>query len=316
MRGQSLCSLALLVAAGCATDPAPPAAAAPGVDASAGSGGSAGSAGSGGSSATDAGSDSSGATGGSAGSGGVGGTGGSSLLDASDGSSAPVPGDLIDLSNWKLTLPVGDNGVPAEIVQPQLATFSLNPYFVVNVARDGVVFRAHAGGVTTPGSDYPRSELREMKNLGADEAAWSTFNGVHTLTATVTITHLPIAKPHVVAAQIHDASDDVIMVRLEGEHLFVEGGGQELGDLDPAYRLGTPFTLSIRAAGGRIAVFYDDTGIPKVDIDSVTDGCYFKIGAYTQSNPSRGDAPDAYGEVVVRDLTLTHYDVTGGVQVD
>ena len=145
-----------------------------------------------------------------------------------------------------------------------------------------------------------------MTNAGADHAAWSTTSGVHTMTVTQAITHLPVVKPHVVAGQIHDASDDLVMIRLEGTHLFVEGGGEELGDLDSSYQLGTRFTVRIRAANGRVGIYYQDLTTPKVDVSRDATGCYFKAGAYTQSNPSRGDAPTAYGEVVIYALSVTH----------
>lgn len=41
-------------------------------------------------------------------------------------------------------------------------------------------------------------------------------------------------------------------------------------------------------------------------VDRAVDGCYFKAGVYTQSNPDQGDAADAYGEVVIRDLVVSH----------
>jgi poly(beta-D-mannuronate) lyase len=216
------------------------------------------------------------------------------------------PADLLDLSTWKLTLPTGEEGSPTEILQPELDAFELEPYFHLDAARDGVVFRAHAGGVTTGNSSYPRCELREMAGDGSEMAAWSTTEGVHAMTIAQQITHLPEVKPHVVAGQVHDAEDDVVMIRLEGQNLFVEGGGEDLGTLDAAYAPGTRFTVKIEAAGGRIRVYYEDLVTPAVDIERDTEGCYFKAGAYTQSNPERGDDPDAYGEVVIHDLSVTH----------
>jgi hypothetical protein len=225
---------------------------------------------------------------------------------ASDKSGPTYPADLLDLTNWKLTLPVGSAGSPTEIRQPELRTFSMSPYFVLDATGTGVVFQAHAGGVTTSNSGYPRSELREMTAGGGQNAAWSTTSGTHTMTITETITHLPVVKPHVVAGQIHDASDDVVMIRLEGTNLFVEGDGNELGVLNASYTLGTRFTVRLVAAGGRIRVYYEDLATPKVDIASDNTDCYFKAGSYTQSNPAQGDAPTAYGEVLIHALTVTH----------
>src|SRR5689334_2747063 len=132
---------------------------------------------------------------------------------------AQVPGQLLDLTNWKLTLPTGREGKPEEIEEPALSSFT-NNFFRLNDGRDGVVFTANAGGVTTSGSSYPRSELREMS--GPELASWSNTTGTHTLRLREAVTQLPKVKPHVVAAQIHDAEDDVIEVRVEGEHLLVE----------------------------------------------------------------------------------------------
>ena len=300
---------AFALAIGCSEDPAreqaPPL---PKPDAA--SGGVAGAAGGSGGGPGFGGAAASGGSSGSAGSAGTAGTAGAAAApDASGGSSggaAMVPADVLDLANWKLTLPVGQGSSPIEVTQPELRRFSQSPYFVLNGARDGVVFHAHAGGVTTSNSGYPRSELREMTNRGADNAAWSTTSGVHTMTVTQAITHLPVAKPHVVAGQIHDASDDLVMIRLEGTHLFVEGGGDELGDLDASYQLGARFTIRVRAAGGMVSIYYQDLTAPKVTVAREATGCYFKAGAYTQSNPSRGDEPTAYGEVAIYALSVTH----------
>ncbi len=150
---------------------------------------------------------------------------------------AAIPADILDLSCWKLTLPVdtGRAGNPDEILQPELGRFELAPCFTLNAARDGVVFRAPCGGAATKGSRYPRAELRETAPGGEKPAAWSTTAGRHELVIRQAITRQPKAKPHVVAGQVHDAKDDLVMIRLEGKKLFVESGGKELGVLDPAY---------------------------------------------------------------------------------
>ncbi|MDX2056035.1 MAG: polysaccharide lyase family 7 protein [Polyangiaceae bacterium] len=232
------------------------------------------------------------------------GTGGSFSVDA-----PRFPSELLDLSNWKITLPVAadDNASkPLEIKQPELATYSIEPHFHLNPARNGVIFRAHAGGTTTSNSGYPRSELREMANAGTSNASWSTSSGTHTLLVREAFMHLPEVKPHAVGAQIHDANDDIIMVRLEGARLFVEGGGAELGLLNSNYVLGTAFDVKLEASGGEIRVFYEDMSTPKVTLQKNASGCYFKAGVYTQSNVARGDLPEAYGEVVIYGLSLLH----------
>ncbi|HZF48338.1 MAG TPA: polysaccharide lyase family 7 protein [Polyangiaceae bacterium] len=267
--------------------------------------------GSGGSSGGGVTSSTSGVGGASTGSGGAGsGTGGASTSSGAGGGgqAASLPAELLDLANWKLTLPISAPGEssPLEIKQPDLATYSNDPYFHLNASKDGVLFQAHAGGATTSNSGYPRSELREMANQGKDQASWSTTSGTHTMVVKEAITHLPVVKPHVVAGQIHDASDDVVMIRLEDKYLFVEGGGDDLGELDPSYALGTPFTIKMVAEEGVIQVYYNDMNTPKVAVPRDASGCYFKAGVYTQSNPEKGDEPTAYGEVIIYDLSVTH----------
>ena len=123
---------------------------------------------------------------------------------------ASVPGKVLDLDDWKITLPIGPQDDATEVEQPDLASFVKRPFFRVNRDGTGVVFRAPAGGATTSGSDYPRSELREMTAGGTQEASWSNASGKHVMTITQAITDAPKVKSHVVAGQIHDAEDDVV----------------------------------------------------------------------------------------------------------
>ena len=229
------------------------------------------------------------------------------VLDLGDPTDARTPGEFLDLRRWHLTLPIGDAGDPRVIEPPDLDEFTLDPYFRLNNTGNAVLFRAHAGGVTTGGSDYPRSELRELTQSG-DKAAWSTTSGTHLMTITQAILHLPTEKPEVVAGQIHDQSDDVVMIRLEASMLFVEGDGDNLGTLDADYRLGTLFTVKLEAAAGRIRVYYNDMSEPRVDVERSANDCYFKAGVYTQSNTDRGDSSDAYGEVLMTRLSVEHRD--------
>jgi hypothetical protein len=139
---------------------------------------------------------------------------------------------------------------------------------------------------------------------GRRKAAWSSTSGRHVMSITQAITATPRAKPHVVAGQIHDAEDDIVMIRLEGRRLFVESDGQDVGLLDPNYRLGTRFTVSIAATSAGIRIRYNQASV--VDVRKAGRGWYFKAGCYVQSNPERGDRPTAFGEVVIYALTLRH----------
>jgi len=212
----------------------------------------------------------------------------------------------IDLTNWKLTLPVNTDhpGNPDEILQPELAQFE-HPDFFRRRNQDGVLaFIAPCGGVPTSTSGYPRSELREMTANGLDLAAWSTTNGTHSMEIVESITHLPDVKRHVVAAQIHDDSDDVLTVRLENQKLFFDENGHNGPVLTTQYHLGDVFTVRFTARNGGIDCFYNGSYIYTYHVNAA--GCYFKAGCYTQSNVKKGDAPEAYAEVLLFGLSVTH----------
>ena len=217
-----------------------------------------------------------------------------------------LPSDILNLTNWKLTLPVDTShaGSPDEYKQPELDGYQDANYFHVNSAKDGVVFKAHCGGYTTSGSGYPRSELREMTSNGSANASWSTTSGTHTMEIRQMVTHLPVAKPHVVVGQIHDANDDVIVFRLEGTKLFVDQNGVNGPVLTSNYQLGTVFTVKFVAKNGGVECYYNGQYIYTYQVS--TSGCYFKAGCYTQSNTSKGDAASAYGEVVIYNVTVSH----------
>jgi len=209
----------------------------------------------------------------------------------------PRPSALLDLVPWKISLPKGTD--TTQVSQPELASLSDTSFRVVTAVQ----FTVPVDGSVQPGSTYPRSELREMKR-GGGEAAWSTTSGTHTMEIVQRITHLPRVKAQLVAGQIHDASEYVLLVRLDGSNLHVVYQDQTVGVLDPDYQLGTTFTVRIVAGGGFIDVYHDN--VRKAHVADRRTGCYFKAGCYLQTNTSRGDAPDDYGQVEIFDLRLVH----------
>lgn len=220
---------------------------------------------------------------------------------------AEPPARLLDLSCWKLTLPVSTTTpeAPGEIGQPELDSFQDAKHFFVNTTGTAVVFRAPCGGITTKGSGYPRCELREMSEHGNARAAWTTDDAtIHAMTARLAVTNTPPIKKHVVCAQIHDENNDLLMIRLEGRKLLIQRHGQESVVLTSDYTLGTPFDLKIQATNGHVRVWYN--GVLSLDWSVSKSGCYFKAGCYTQSNRDRGDAPESYGEVIVYRLAIDH----------
>jgi Alginate lyase len=86
----------------------------------------------------------------------------------------------------------GEDAISGPLETGLRATTYNSAHFALTDAGDRVVFTAPVDGTTTKNSRYARSELREMN--GAQEAAWSTTSGVHTLVVTQAVTRLPEAK--------------------------------------------------------------------------------------------------------------------------
>lgn len=203
------------------------------------------------------------------------------------------------LRGWTLMLPTGAQGDPDNIYPTQAIPG------VFYVADGAVRYRAPTTGVHSPNSHYPRAESREMRAAKWDEAAWSNRSGRHVLTVDEAFIELPAAKPHVVGVQIHDASDDVIQVRLEGTELAVHyHDGNDKLLLTPSYALGTRFSVQIVAADSVVKVIYN--GADKGNLPLAGGGWYWKVGAYVQSNPDKGDGPGNFGEVAVYSISSTH----------
>jgi hypothetical protein len=213
--------------------------------------------------------------------------------------------EIIDLRRWKLTLPAGDSESLTEILPSALRTVT-STFFAPTERCDGVAFRAPVTGSTTKGSNYPRSELRE---LGADgsPAAWSSSAGTHSIAVMEAFTALPKGKPELVGLQIHDAADDVSVFRLEGNKLYVTSGDDPHHQLiDPDYRLGTVFTAAYLVTNNTIWAYYNGRAVAR--LPGRLSGAYFKAGAYTQANCSNSSPCQAsnYGETVIHALRVQH----------
>eukprot|EP01119_Soliformovum_irregulare_P002678 TRINITY_DN12936_c0_g1_i1.p1 TRINITY_DN12936_c0_g1~~TRINITY_DN12936_c0_g1_i1.p1 ORF type:complete len:225 (+),score=28.23 TRINITY_DN12936_c0_g1_i1:115-789(+) len=206
---------------------------------------------------------------------------------------AVYPAQLLDLSQWKLQLPVGPQDHPEEIEQPRLNTFVLEPYFY---AEDGhVVFAAWVNGSHTGGSHYPRTELSQSGVL------WSNTDGSHSMTVEETVVHLPDKRPEVVTAQILSQHGPKMQIRLNNNSLLIQHATREILQAD--YVLGTRYRIDIVAEQSRIRVYYNN--VLKASWEETCTDCYFKAGCYTQSNLSF-DPPSAYGQTIIYSLTTKH----------
>ncbi|MDZ8134794.1 MAG: polysaccharide lyase family 7 protein [Nostoc sp. DedQUE04] len=220
---------------------------------------------------------------------------------------AQYPADVLDLSKWKITLPISLNSPPnsnkaTEIKQPQLKTYSNSEYFRLNAAKNGVLLKAIAGGArTSTNTAYARSELREMQGDGTESAAWNCKNIDRGMYLEQTLLHTTTKKPEATIAQIHDSENDLMMVKYFGPSFA--NGSTDIGKLearfnndtttkllDSTYKIGDPMTIDIAVtSGGNVNVTYKNlrSGVTSstgtVKLTGIIGSCYFKAGIYIQA---------------------------------
>lgn len=116
----------------------------------------------------------------------------------------------IDLSNWKVTLPVPrEDGKPLEVEPPEILDYATNEKlipFMYNDSTDGsLVFYTYPGSTTT-NSSYSRTELREQMVPGSNSTNW-TFEEGGLMRGTLSVPEISKddnGKPHrAMIMQIH-----------------------------------------------------------------------------------------------------------------
>jgi hypothetical protein len=90
----------------------------------------------------------------------------------------------IDLSHWKVTLPVNnDKGKPYEISPPEIHDFALidvaKPFMYIDSLKGAIVFHAMPTSSKTKNTKYTRSELREQMVPGDNNVNWKFSDGAY-----------------------------------------------------------------------------------------------------------------------------------------
>lgn len=90
----------------------------------------------------------------------------------------------IDLSHWKVTLPVAnEKGKPIEISPPEISDFAnievAKPYMYIDSTRGAIVFHAMPTNSKTRNTKYTRSELREQMEPGNNNKNWTFADGAY-----------------------------------------------------------------------------------------------------------------------------------------
>jgi hypothetical protein len=206
-----------------------------------------------------------------------------------------APGGNFDLSGWALQLPIGSPGSPTTIPPSQLkgANGYTNPAYFWTDKNDGsMTFWDPESGVTTPNSNFPRTELREM-NANGSAADWS-LSGTHRLSARLRI--VSVTKS-VCVGQIHLGSGGPSTKPLL-ELYYAPNGDITLGTENSPdggqtrhpvghVSLGTQWNYVIAISGGRIQLTINGS-TTSYSIPSSFNQYrqYFKAGDYNQSASS------------------------------
>ena len=232
-----------------------------------------------------------------------------------------LPAQILDLRQWKVTLPVDSSGqygntrTAVEVKQPALATFTDPRHMRPAAGNVAVEFVAPVEGATTSGSEFPRCELREMTGTaGTTNASWGFNDGrTHEMTLTQAIVELPVAKPQIACGQIHDADNDNLIILADGfaptsGNIAATGrstipytirwkwdGATQAVPLIEGYVTGEVFTVRVVVRANTMQLYADkDTvaytlratqnNLTSTFPASASSGCYFKAGTYAQSN--------------------------------
>lgn len=238
----------------------------------------------------------------------------------------------ITANTWKINGFVGTPGSSAVYYDniTDASGISYNTYNDPNYFyTDGTwtYFKCYRGLGTSSNSSNPRVELREMTN--GSNASWNGSSGTHTMTWTVKVDKLPNGANGTTGTlcfgQIHGPStnsngvevDDVIRVQFEGAANqstgsvklkisgyvteTILGGSQSI----TGYSLGTTYTFTIKYTGGKVYLYNGSSLIFSQQMNTGTEGNYFKAGNYLQS--VKGSSYDgSYGLVGIKNLTVSH----------
>jgi hypothetical protein len=210
-----------------------------------------------------------------------------------------------------LQLPIGSSGSPTTISPKQLegANGFTDSYFYTG-SDGGMEFWDPENGVTTPNSNYPRSELREMNSSGS-EANWFA-PGHHTLSASVRVVKVP---DHVCVGQIHLGSGGSTKPLLElfyysnGDiKMAIEqtpAGGNEIQYKVGNVAVGKTWSYVIGLSGSTISLVVNGGSTQTWKASSTFNGygMYFKAGDYDQS---AGSSSSVGARVEFYSLKISH----------
>ncbi|CAG6398252.1 polysaccharide lyase family 7 protein [Streptomyces cocklensis] len=223
-----------------------------------------------------------------------------------------APGGNFNLSVWQLQEPVGSPGSPTTISSSRLqgAGGYQDSYFYTDGSDGAMTFWAPEKGVTTPNSNYARSELREM-NTDGSAADWS-LAGTHRMNATLRVVSV---TSNVCVGQIHlgsggTSTKPLIELYYHSNGDIVAGvenspdGGQTTHTVGHV-GVGSTWNYTIGVSGGNTIDLTVNGSTTHYAIPSSFNPYkqYFKAGSYNQSS---SDSTTNGARVAFYALTVAH----------
>lgn len=239
----------------------------------------------------------------------------------------------IDLSNWKVTLPIGN---PTEVKPPEILDYgnneTLKPFMYNDSIKGALVFYTYPGA-STANSSYSRTELREQMVPGSNTTNW-TFTQGGSLKGELAMGEITRDENHnyhrTIIMQIHgrltNAQRDLIgqndnnappMLKIywvngkirvktkvlndlnatDTEILETSAWGDDVGYTFPEYVGFDKFTLEVKVTEGRMEVIMNGNSRVYDDIHIQRWGIfenYFKAGNYLVTRDSWAKAKVEY----------------------
>jgi len=202
-----------------------------------------------------------------------------------------APGTKFDLSKWHLQLPVNGVQTVSSSTNPPLSSYSSKWFYL---DADGkMTFTTITSGDHTSGSQYARSELREVYSSSDDNWSLSANNGLHVLEATLEVTSCPTSNKVTTIGQIHTYNADIpVIVEMQWTDGKVRAMYSEKDSSVHKYQYFTfadtvgngLFSYKVLLDNGKLTLQVNGKGTTADVSGWSPTQQYFKAGDYVQSN--------------------------------
>jgi hypothetical protein len=242
------------------------------------------------------------------------GCGAGGKVDYVKSSASSSTGTYLLQNLWELQLPTG-HGHSFDTISPaSLPGFSNGYYFTAN--DGGQIFMDPKEGITSSGSQHPRTELREVDSSGG-HVEWSA-SGTNTLTVTGKVLEVGGgSNGRVTVGQVYNGTDSIPLFELEysnavrgfvGVYEEAKGGSSGLINLNTPVGLNSQYTYSLELSNNQLTVTINGKQVYRRSPSGMVsnNGFYFKAGAYDQTATAGAVSTDVYTEVENYSIDVEH----------